>query len=246
MKFICLSFLLLTISVQSQNNVSKSFYELKQIVKEDVANEIPIQSPNFSSESKSGKKNSGLAILYSILLPGMGELYAESYSSGLYFTIAEGVLWGSYIGMNTYAGWQKDRYESFAVSRAGIDPSGKDKDYYSRISLYSNIEQYNNEKALERRFEEMYNPQQYFWKWSSTEERRTYREMWLSSEQTYNDVRFIVGAMLLNRLASAVNAVRLVSKYNNSLDEQSWNFSIGTMNHPNLPSSLSLNFNTSL
>lgn len=245
MKFIFLSFFILSTSIHPQNNIDNSFYELKQIVKEEVVNKIEIISPIFTSHNSAGKKNSGLAILYSLLLPGMGELYAESYSSGMYFTIAEGVLWGSYIGMNTYGGWQKDRYESFAISKAGINPSGKDKDFYSRISLYSNIEQYNNEKALERKFEEMYDPQQFFWRWNSTEERRKYREMWLSSEQTYNDVRFVVGAMLLNRLASAVNAVRLVSKYNSRLDEQSWNFSIGTINHPNLPSSLSLNFNTS-
>ena len=61
------------------------------------------------------KKNTGLAIVYSLLLPGMGELYAESYESGKYFTIAEGALWGTYIGINTYGNWQKDRYKSFAV-----------------------------------------------------------------------------------------------------------------------------------
>jgi hypothetical protein len=37
----------------------------------------------------------------------MGELYAESYTSGKYFTIAEGALWGVFIGMNSYANWQR-------------------------------------------------------------------------------------------------------------------------------------------
>lgn len=245
MKLICFAFFILTISLYAQQELPHSFYELKQSFTEGVASEAPGRSSLTSVEIQSGKKNSGLAILYSLLLPGMGELYAESYNSGIYFTIAEGVLWGTYIGMDTYANWQKNRYESYAISGAGINPDGKDKDFYSRISLYSNIDQYNNEKALERKFDEMYDPQQYFWKWNSTEERRMYREMWLSSEQTFNDIRFVIGAMLLNRLASAVNAVRMVSKYNSRLEEQSWNVSIGTFSHPNIPASLTLNFSTS-
>lgn len=245
MKNYILALLLLTSIVYSQPNSENSFYELKQSVKDDIFSESAEPSVNFNYDVKSAKKKTGLAILYSLLLPGMGELYAEAYSSGMYFTIAEGALWGTYIGMNTYANWQKDRYEGFAITKAGIDPATKDKDYYSRIGLYTGIEQYNDQKALERNFDEMYDPGQYFWKWSSTEERRTYRDMWLSSEQAFNDIRFVVGAMLLNRLASAVNAVRLVAKYNNRLEEQSWNISVGTIEHQNLPSSLSLNFYTS-
>jgi hypothetical protein len=41
--------------------------------------------------SDTQRKSPALAILYSILLPGMGELYAGDYSSGKYFTIADGV-----------------------------------------------------------------------------------------------------------------------------------------------------------
>lgn len=228
----------------AQVNMSESFYELKQNIKRNITINPNEEFALVNSSVSSNKKNTGLAILYSLLLPGMGELYAESYSIGVYFTIAEGVLWGTFIGMNTYANWQQDRYESYAISRAGINPDGKDKDFYLRLSLYLNVEQYNNEKALERKFDEMYDPQKYFWKWNNTEERRTYRTMWLSSEQTFNDIRFVVGAMLLNRLASAVNAVRMVSKYNSKIQEQSWNIYIGTVNVSDLPSSLSLNFYT--
>lgn len=33
------------------------------------------------------KKSTGLAILYSLLIPGMGELYANSYSSGKFLLL---------------------------------------------------------------------------------------------------------------------------------------------------------------
>lgn len=179
------------------------------------------------SETKT-KKNAGLAIIYSLLLPGMGELYADNYSSGKYFTIAEGALWATFIGMNVYGNWLENRYKTYAQTFAGVNPDGKDEDYYATIGLYTSIETYNNEKALERRYDEMLNEQKFFWKWNSTEQRKTYRSMWTSSEQTFNDVRFVVGALLVNRLISAINAVRSVSNYNSELEKEvSWNVSLG-------------------
>jgi len=88
----------------------------------------------------------------------------------------------------------------------------------------------------------MYNEQQYYWKWTE-EERRSYRSMWVSSEQTFNNVRFVVGALLLNRLVSAINAVRLVAAYNKRAEtEMGWNVSVGINNQVNYPSNLTFNF----
>ncbi len=219
---------------------SKNLFELEEEIKA-VQKNPAFEINNFIQE-KTERKKPILGILYSLLLPGMGELYADSYSSGKYFTIAEGALWGVFAGMNIYGNWQRDKYKSFAVSKAGITTEGKDKDYYSVISQYLNIDEYNNDKALNREFDQMY-PERYFWKWNSQKEREEYRSLWVSSEQTFNDVRFVVGAMLLNRIASAVNAVRLVSAYNKRIQEDvSWNFSVGVSRPVNLPHQLVFNF----
>ena len=70
--------------------------------------------------------------------------------------------------------------------------------------------------------------------------------MWVSSEQTFNDVRFVVGALLLNRVISAINAVRLVSRYNNNLSQEvGWNVSLGLQSNPDNTSSYNINFSTS-
>jgi hypothetical protein len=192
------------------------------------------------------KKNTGMAILYSLLLPGMGELYADSYSSGIYFTVADGVLWGTLIGMNIYGNWQQDRYISFAQTNAGINTDGKDEDYYATIGEFLNVDQYNDEKAFERDFNSLYTSENFAWKWNSTEDRKTYRNMWLSSEQTFNDTRFVVGALILNRVVSAINAVRLVSSYNSRLQEEvSWNLSFRVKRNPNLPTALTFNYQQS-
>lgn len=244
MKNILILTLLLPIQIFSQSDIN-SFYTFKQQAISEISQNMESDSKIVFADVKQ-KKNTGLAIVYSLLLPGMGELYADSYDSGIYFTIADGVLWGTFIGMNVYANWQKDRYISYAQTNGGITTQGKDEDYYATIGEYLNIDQFNDEKAFERNFNEMYDTEKYFWKWNTSEERKNYRSMWVSSEQTFNNVRFVVGALLLNRVISAINAVRLVSRYNNNINEElGWNVSLGIQNYPDNSSSYNLNFITS-
>lgn len=238
--------LLLTLSTQVFSQTEdQSFYTFKQQAVSEIS-EFNSIDQQIAIGGVKQKKSAGLAIVYSLLLPGMGELYADAYDSGVYFTIADGVLWGTYIGMNVYVNWQKDRYISYAQTNADVTTENKDDDYYATISEYLSVDQYNDQKAFERNFDEMYNTEQYFWKWNTSEERKTYRDMWVSSEQTLNDVRFVVWGLLLNRVVSAINAVRLVSRYNNNLSQEvGWNVSLGVQNLPDNSASYNLNFITS-
>lgn len=237
-KILLLLFISFT-AAYSQENSTKNILVLENEIRDAVSNSNEMKF-NFQTDIK--KKNAGLAMLYSLLLPGMGELYAESYSSGKYFTIAEGALWGLYLGVNSYGNWQKDRYVSFAASNGGVNTGGKNDQYFATISEYINIDQYNNTKALERNFDEMYNSSSYNWKWTD-EDRKRYRNMWVSSEQAFNNLRFVAGALVLNRIASMINAVRLVSAYNKKAQQEvSWNVSFGVSNQATLPSQLMLNF----
>jgi hypothetical protein len=242
MKLFCLILLLSSSILFSQTDDFKSIQELKNTFKNSDEN-IQSTSINLSSNLSNEKKSVGLGIVYSLLLPGMGELYADSYSSGKYFTIADGVLWGTLIGMSAYSNWQEDNYKTYAASLADVVNDGnKDEEFYANIGDYTSVYTYNDQKALERNFNEMYDEEAYFWKWNSTDERRTYRDMWNSSETASNNIRFVVGGLILNRVISAINAARLVSSYNKSIEEEvSWYFSVGFMNQPNLPTSLALN-----
>ena len=140
----------------------------------------------------------------------MGELYAGSYSSGKYFTIAEGTLWGVYIGMNSYSYWLRNNYRAFAASAAGVNNSNKSSNYYSIISDYSNITEYNDAMSLQGSFNQMMNPNTDYWNWQSEVDRKNYRNLWYSSEQENDNLRFVVGALILNRVISAINAANLL------------------------------------
>ena len=242
MKIIFSTIILYSCFIFGQETEQKNLLQLKSEIKTFPKNSnIELTSQNLIEPKK---KNTGLAIVYSLLLPGMGELYAESYESGKYFTVAEGALWGTYIGINTYGNWQKYRYKAFAAANGNVNPQGKDDEYFATISEYLSIEQYNNEKALERNFTEMLDENKYFWKWTS-QDRKAYRSMWVSSEQSFNNLRFVVGALIINRIVSVINAVRLVSKYNKQhAEELSWNISAGVENAINLPNYFTINFQT--
>lgn len=234
MKRIVLLLLLLTIPTFAQN--SKSLLELKQQIEIKETNEIQFQTMNLQ------KKSAGLAVLYSLLLPGMGELYAGGYSSGKYFTVSEGVIWGVLAGVNIYAKNKEDDYKAFAKANADVDLKNKNEDYFAAIGGYLNQENYNDAKATNRDFESMYEGDEYFWNWANHDERSEYRSLWKSSEEAYNNIRFAVGALILNRVVSAINAARLVARHNNKVDEQlSWNLSMGIKRYKTMPSSMNLN-----
>jgi len=218
------------------SSLEKFRYEFTESISIDKEKEM---------QYKQQKKKIGLAIIYSALLPGMGELYAGDYSSGKYFTIADGVLWVGLIGVSAYANNQEDNYKSFAATYGGADPDGKDEKYFGNIGNYLDIYQYNYRQELDRNFEDVYDTETYYWKWSSQAQRSEYREMWKSSETAYNSTRFIVGALILNRIASVINAVRLVNAHNKNLKKElGWEVSFNYSNTITRPNNLSMNFTT--
>jgi TM2 domain-containing membrane protein YozV len=238
MKRTFLLLLCFTSFISAQSIPTKSVMELKNSAKEiKPADNLPLLTADQTAE----KKSAFLAVVYSVLLPGMGELYAGNYDRGKYFTIAEGLCWGAFAGFRIYGGWQKDNYKSFAATYGKVDLDEKSAEYFANISDYINIDEYNRTKGLERDFNNLYNTKKDYWKWSGTGQMTEYRNMWESSEQAYNNVRFAVGALIINRIISAIDAALLVRSYNKNLSEQTtWNFSFGTSRV--FPSGLELNF----
>jgi len=226
-----------------KSQIRNSSGNIENISSNLISSKEAIEIYKETTDYSPAKKNIALAILYSALLPGMGELYAENYGSGKYFTIADAALLSVYFGVNTYGDWKKENYKSFAQTYGGISPSNKNDDYFATIGNYKNIDQYNDEKALEQRFSEMYDKNIMNWKWETETQRREYRGMWLSSQRAYNNLQFVVGAMLVNRLASIINAVRSVVAYNKNLQQQtSWNMYFDANPNPLAQQNFSLNF----
>jgi hypothetical protein len=157
----------------------------------------------------SGRKSVGLAAIYSLLLPGMGELYTDGFSSGKYFLIAEGALWLTYAGFSIYGDALRDDSRAFAVAHAEVALSGKDDQFFVDIGNFMTIDDYNDKKLRDRDLEKVYDPAQgYAWRWDSDLSRSTFREQRVASDNVYNNRKFVLAAVLLNHVASAINAAR--------------------------------------
>jgi len=194
-------------------------------------------SGDLATSPADGREKSGfLGVVYSSLLPGMGELYAGRFDRGLYNLVTDLVLWGGFAGFNISAGWIRGNARSFAVQKAGISLDGKDEEYFINIGNYRSIREYNDQKLLERQLNRLYNESPeagLAWNWDSEEDMREYRDSRLKSEDLYTYAQITVLGLVLNRIWSAVQAAIFVRDHNESLAPETAGFSI----HPRLISS---------
>ena len=178
-----------------------------------------LRSMGTSTAAISGKKSVGLAALYSLLVPGMGELYASGFSSGRYFLMAEGALWITYAAFQIHGDDLRDDARMYAVSRAGVSPLGKNDQFYVDIGNFMDTGEYNEKKLRDREPDKVYDPALgYAWRWESDAVRLAFREQRVSGENVYNNRKFVGLAILVNHLASAINAARAAIAHNNALD----------------------------
>ena len=179
-----------------------------------------VMSPALVSAGEAPKKKTtGLAAIYSLLLPGMGELYADNFASGKYFLIAEGALWLTYATFEVYGNQLRDDSRAYATAHAGVTVAGKSDQYFVDIGNFINTDEYNQKKLRDRDYLLVYNDPGYAWQWDSPLSRATFRDQRIGSENMYNNRKFVVAAILVNHVASAINAVRATILYNKSLND---------------------------
>ena len=192
---------------------------MRNLPSESRLDELQFSRP-FQLSGQAEKKSIGLAALYSLVLPGIGELYVGEYGTGKYFTIAEGFLWVTLGSVHWYATWLRDDARRFATQHAGITTGGKEDRYFVDIGNFDNVYDYNEEVLRGRDEFKVYDPNSSFsWNWDSGLNRDHYRELRVSSEERFNDTRFVAAAIGVNHVLSAINAARLAFLHNKNSGE---------------------------
>jgi hypothetical protein len=218
-------------TLQSRREIVQDLLGGKGLPAADSFNRLP------SGSSQDEKKSPALAAFYSLLLPGMGELYAGSYNTGKYFTIAEGALWIGWGGMQWYGSWIQSDARRFATQHARVASETGEDQYFIDIGNFISVYAYNEQALRDRDVFKTYNPQSSsYWRWDTDADREQYRLLRVSSDNVFNNSRFVLAAIGINHLISAVNAGRLAISHNSSTDESSTidihaNV-IGTIAHP--------------
>lgn len=220
MKWVVVLAVVFSLSSFAQDVPFSSRFEVQQDLLAGNTRRLP-PVPLFPDDvSSARRKSTGLAAIYSLLLPGMGELYAENFESGKYFIIAEGTLWLTYAAFEVYGNQLQDDSRSFAQAHAGVSPSNKADQYFIDIGNFLDIHEYNEKKLRDREPEKLYDAtSHYAWRWDSDLSRATYRDQRIASENMYNNRKFVVAAILVNHVASAINAVRATIIHNKAVSD---------------------------
>ena len=166
-------------------------------------------------EDNEGEKSVGRAILYSLLLPGLGEWYCERKGRAVFFFAAEAGIWSAYALFKHKQGWLEDDYINYAVQYAGIDPDGKDDFFYDMLAFYENRDEYNKVSRVYTRTHPFF-PEipSWDWQWHSDDHRLRYRDIKNDSRANGRNANFVLGAAFANRIISAIDAWRSARAYN--------------------------------
>lgn len=175
------------------------------------------------------------AVVYSLVLPGMGELYAGGFDRGKYFLIAESGLWLTFTSFELYGHWLQNDAREFAASHASASVDGKDDQFFVNVGNFTNVYEYNEKKLRDRDVADLYDPNgSFFWQWDNDQSRMRFRDLRVKSDNVINNVSFVVGAIIVNHIASAINAARVAVNKNKELasDWQVETELLGSYLHP--------------
>ena len=186
---------------------------------------------NASSESgmvmttPAGEKNPKLAMLYSLLLPGLGEHYLGHSSRAKGFFVAEGAIWAGFGVFRMQGGHREDLFREYARASAGARV--RDDDEYYRVvgNFIASEGPYSANEQVRRTARSIFpndreQQDEYIaaheytgddaWRWASEEERQRFKDMRSSSIDAYHRANLTVGLMVANRLLSVLD-VGLIS-----------------------------------
>ena len=180
------------------------------------------QNPFVFNINQSGKKAAGKAFFLSLIVPGAGEAYLGRTGYTRFFLSVEAIAWGLLIANQLNINWQTKDYQSYAMQHAGVYRDGKDDDFWINIGKYNTIYDYNEQKRRERDVEAIYMENSFYaWHWDSQANRYYYDLKRLETRELEAHTVYFMGAIVLNHLASAINALRLARGYNKQ-EELSW------------------------
>jgi len=163
----------------------------------------------FSLGQEKPKKNLN-PVLQSALLPGWGQKSLNYSDRSRLFTYVESGLVLSIIGSTTYANILKKNYIAYAVAHAAVSSSGKSHEYWVDIGNFATIEDYNDEHLRNREMDDIYEVSpQWGWVWDSDSHRDFFEQKRILSDQMKQVASFGVGAMILNHMVSAIDALYL-------------------------------------
>lgn len=186
-------------------------------------------------------KNPKLAMLLSLLVPGMGEQYLGHTGRAKAFFVAEGAIWTSFAVFRIQGNHRKTLYKEYAEVFAGV-PARDDEEFYRTIGNFMSSDgpfsanesirrvaraQYPNSPQKQQEF---YDEYAYTgddtWTWESADRWNQYQDMRSSSLDAIHRSELSLGLLVANRLLSVIDAGIIAARRNRGHANEtkvSWN-----------------------
>ena len=186
------------------------------------------ESPGTETASK--PKSTKKALLYSLLLPGTGELSLGHKGRATGFFIAEGLIWANFIYWARAGNLREDDYIEQAQLNAGVGVDNEDDSYWSLVGQYrassgDGPDTYEEELRVEARdlypgdpaAQDAYVTENLpvgseAWSWISAPLQESYVDTRQSSQTAYNNAKYSFLAAALNRVLSVIDVQLLRHK----------------------------------
>ncbi len=186
-------------------------------------------------------KSTSKAVMYSLLLPGLGQWYLGEKTPAKVFFAIDIAIWTSFIVFNVQSELREDEYQQYARTFAGVTSLDHSDEYYSILTEYDSFRNYEDEIKSEGRFAlypdiDVATLDQYFienrvsdyetWVWWSADHRRAYQDRRSASKRADRRALYTFAAAMANRVASAFFAYRSGMRPQEEEDAQQTGFSI--------------------
>lgn len=149
------------------------------------------------------------AFLRSMVLPGWGHQFIDKadWKRGQYHMAADAVMILSYLGLKSRVNYLEGNLETFALSKANADLSGRNREFFLAISNFDNLDEYNDFQLRTRNWNNLLSdtPENQ-WNWTVDGDRLEYQDMRERIDKNKNQLPALVTLMVANRVISGLNA----------------------------------------
>jgi hypothetical protein len=204
------------------------------------------ETPGVSLPHASGARNVKLAMLYSLVLPGLGEQYLGHTGRAKGFFAAEGGIWTAFAVFRSQGSHRKELYHEYAEVNAGVKQRSDD-DFYRIVGNYvSSDGPYSANEFVRRQAralwpgvdeasrqarEQYLQENGYFgdnaWDWPDVPTLIAYQKMRKSSLDAYHRADLSVGLLVANRLLSVLDVGLLAKRSGGDYSGLSWEIDAG-------------------
>jgi hypothetical protein len=178
------------------------------------------RSPDSSKPSPRPRKSMWKAAGLSALIPGAGQYYLGHRQTARVFFGVEAASWVGFASFQIYSHWKKDDLIRFARERANARLDGKSDEFLDLVGFYPSTRDYNTlGRAFDRERPYFDDSPDNHWQWQTDQDRQAYRNLKNRSREAHRRAQFMLGAAVINRIISVVDAVRSARHQARKIDD---------------------------